>query len=300
MQVHAPIDMSEGTFSVGVVAAHAVDAPEPNAEGAPTRAFDESNHDDWNELARDLTAIANSGGGQIRLRAAIDEVVLRQRLSEINGLDLTIVQEGHPAVETTMITVGPAMFPIGHAENGVEAFYFRRGNQTELATSADMRQLFERSIQRVGRRWKRRIRRAINTPLAHDLREKGKSTTGKLVEVNSASLHPVRIVMDPDAPPLQPQDIDRLYPWRQKDLVRELNRRIGRRMLNSYDVQAVRRHHQLDMRPDFIFNLFGAGRRYSPAAADWIMDAYSNDPAFFQKSRAADQDYLKLRRQKPR
>jgi hypothetical protein len=71
-------------------------------------------------------------------------------------------------------------------------------------------------------------------------------------------------------------------------------------MLNSYDIQAVRRHHHLDERPDFVFNLPGAGRRYSPAAADWIMEQHSSDPEFFHHARAADQEMLKLRRQKPR
>ncbi len=70
-----------------------------------------------------------------------------------------------------------------------------------------------------------------------------------------ANLQPVRIVTDPNAPALQPQDVDRLYPWRQKDLLRELNSRLGRRAVNSYDIQAVRRQHHLDEHPDFVFNL---------------------------------------------
>jgi hypothetical protein len=117
---------------------------------------------------------------------------------------------------------------------------------------------------------------------------------------NAPNLQPVRIVTDPDAPALQPQDVDHLYPWRQKDLVRELNTRLGRRMLNSYDIQAVRRHHRLDDRPDFVFNLPGAGRRYSPAVADWIIEQHASDPEFFHHARAADQELLRLRRQKPR
>jgi hypothetical protein len=115
-----------------------------------------------------------------------------------------------------------------------------------------------------------------------------------------ANLQPVRIVTDPEAPALQPQDVDRLYPWRQKDLLRELNSRLGRRALNSYDIQAVRRQNRLDEHPDFVFNLPGAGRRYSPAAAEWIMDQYARDPEFFHRARAADQQALKLRRQKPK
>src|SRR5262245_50082319 len=45
---------------------------------------------------------------------------------------------------------------------------------------------------------------------------------GRLSEspaVTGGKLQPVRIVNDPDAPALQPQDVDRLYPWRQKDLL---------------------------------------------------------------------------------
>ena len=71
-------------------------------------------------------------------------------------------------------------------------------------------------------------------------------------------------------------------------------------MLNSYDIQAVRRQHQLDERPDFVFNLPGAGRRYSPAVAEWIMDEFGRDPEFFHRARTADHEIMKLRRQKPR
>jgi hypothetical protein len=118
--------------------------------------------------------------------------------------------------------------------------------------------------------------------------------------LEATNLKPVRIVTDPSAPALQPQDVDRLYPWRQKDLLRELNGRLGRRTLNSYDIQAVRRQHHLDEHPDFVFNLPGAGRRYSPAAAEWIVDQYAADPEFFQRARVADHEIMKLRRRKPR
>lgn len=120
------------------------------------------------------------------------------------------------------------------------------------------------------------------------------------MDAASINLQPVRIVTDPDAPALQPQDVDRLYPWRQKDLLRELNRRLGRRLLNSYDIQAVRRQHRLDEHPDFVFNLPGAGRRYSPATAEWIMMQHAGDPEFFQRARAADHEIMKLRRRKPK
>jgi hypothetical protein len=115
----------------------------------------------------------------------------------------------------------------------------------------------------------------------------------------SETLKPVRIVTDPDAPALQPPDVDHLYPWRQKDLLRELNGQLGRRFLNSYDIQAVRRQHHLDDRPDFVFNLPGAGRRYSSAVAEWMMLEHARDPEFFHRARTADHEIMRLRRHKP-
>src|SRR5215207_9221346 len=122
-----------------------------------------------------------------------------------------------------------------------------------------------------------------------------KPTESKLGAKNRylANLQPVRIVTDPEAPALHPQDVDRLYPWRQKDLLRELNVRLGRRLLNSYDIQAVRRQHQLDEHPDFVFNLPGAGRRYSPAVAEWMIEQHGRDPEFFQRARIADHENMK-------
>jgi hypothetical protein len=142
--------------------------------------------------------------------------------------------------------------------------------------------------------------RVFSAPIDSTSNAKPTASVTGTKSIASANLQPVRIVTDPDAPALQPQDVDRLYPWRQKDLLRELNSRLGRRVLNSYDIQAIRRQHQLDDRPDFVFNLPGAGRRYSPAAANWIMDEYARDPEFFHRARMADHEIMKLRRQKPK
>jgi hypothetical protein len=142
--------------------------------------------------------------------------------------------------------------------------------------------------------------RVFSVPIASTSEPTPTESTAGTKNIASTNLQPVRIVTDPDAPALQPQDVDRLFPWRQKDLLRELNGRLGRRVLNSYDIQAIRRQHRLDERPDFVFNLPGAGRRYSPAAADWIMDQYARDPEFFHHARMADHEIMKLRRQKPK
>jgi hypothetical protein len=273
---------------------------------------------EWRVLIRDITAVANSGGGQITLAAPLDEQELRRRLAEhTQGEFADIAVHPLPSTENPafVMTVGPALFPISFSEfseidgctlpaiaNRATAasssgFYFRHGERTERATTADMRSFIERLLGRVQRRWLQRMRRTVSRPLASLVAESHRTARkGKAAE----NLQPVRIVTDPNAPALQPQDVDRLYPWRQKDLLRELNTRLGRRMLNSYDIQAVRRQHKLDERPDFVFNLPGAGRRYSPAAAEWIMEEYTRDPEFFHRARAADHELMNLRRAKPK
>jgi len=248
------------------------------------------------DLVRDAIAAANSGGGLIHLDAPIDEADLRSQLSAVDQLRWDVQKHSDPSAKHWSIRIRAALSPLAY--DGV--FYFRHGERVEPASSTDMRDFVERLMLRVRRRWSRRIRRVFCEPLAlAPLADRHPPRPGS-ANRKQPNLQPVRIVFDPQAPALQPPDIERLYPWRQKDLLIELNRRFGRRTLNSYDIQAVRRQHRLDEHPEFVFNLPGAGRRYSPAAADWIGRQFETDHEFFRKARTADQEMLKLRRARPK
>jgi hypothetical protein len=303
MQIDSPLNVLNGMYQSDAtqVSDKAQAAPQHAQATTSERPFDSNSEHDWCELLVDITALANSGGGQIVVRGAIDEKEIVRRLANYTGSDfadvaLCSVDSTHEAA--VAITVGAALFPIGVAQAG--SFHFRHGERSEPGTTADMRAFIERLLRRMRRRWLRGIRRALMRPIGYDATAAPKRTTAKRIRLERAVLQPVRIVSDPNAPALQPQDVDRLYPWRQKDLLQELNNRIGRRLLTTYDIQAVRRHHQLDERPDFVFHLPGAGRRYSPALADWILEQFHRDPDFFHDARVADQEMLKLRRQKPK
>ena len=305
-------------------AAIAAKAPEPEARSASisdqtihVARFDDNSERDWRELIRDVLALANSGGGQILLAAPVEEQDILRRLDRVADFafrDVRVLSSDPSTGSAAVIVVGPAVFPVGFSPGRVgeasadsttphdilPGFYFRHGERTEPGTTADMRAFVERLLRRVRRRWLRGIRRVLAQPMTFDAAAAPKRPAVKRIKLERTVLQPVRIVSDPNAPALQPQDVDRLYPWRQKDLLHELNSRIGRRMLTTYGIQAVRRHHRLDERPDFVFHLPGAGRRYSPEVADWIMERYERDPEFFHEARVADQEMLKLRRKKPR
>jgi hypothetical protein len=293
--------------------------------------FDASCDASWSELIRAIVATANSGGGIVLVqwddgaRAVSDQLSITAEVvtdhlarfidSPFDDITVRVPAAASGGVE---IFVGPAEFPIGlskevsaaivdglegkEATFGAGQFYFRHGNQVAVGTSADLRAFFARKLRQLQHQWLRDIRqafaRAVGSSGDADVALNDSWIDGE--ESESDNLQPVRIVEDPSAPALQPQHVDRLYPWRQRDLVDELNRRLGRRELTTYDVQAVRRQHDLDARPDFVFHLPGAGRRYSPAIADWLMAQYAIDPEFFRKAHAADQAMLRLRRKRPR
>jgi hypothetical protein len=291
--------------------------------------FDTASDRDWCELIRDVVALANSGGGVVTINcplgqrssdpncprtidmAASDVVHRLARYADGNFAAIEFRTVDRTAVE---ITVGGASVPMSFTAAGTYddpdrpgetgqafaagTFYFRHNGVSEPGNTADMRAVLQRSLRQIRKRWLRGMRRVMALPGERAYLRRARR--GEQRAERSAAIKPVRIVTDPDAPALQPQDVDHLYPWRQKDLVRELNARLGRRALTSYDVQAVRRQHHLDERPDFVFHLEGAGRRYSPAVADWILEQQRLDPEFFQHARAADHEMLRLRRQRPR
>jgi len=297
--------------------------PKLSRAGAP-RDFDGDSERDWCELVRNIAAIANSGGGVLVLQRSpranqFSATDITRRLAHFTDADFTdITLEAAAGTEhqTIRIKIGSAEFPIvfncpgsiidaNDTTKRIDLFaagslYFWNGENSEPASSRSLQLFLERLLRRVRRRWLAGIRRVLNQPVAALVRSPQSKLSKRATQAARANLQPVRIVTDPAAPALQPQDVDRLYPLRQKELVAELNRRLGRRALNSYDIQAVRRHHRLDVRPDFVFHLPGAGRRYSPAVLEWIMDQYGRDAEFFHRARAADSEALKLRRQKPR
>jgi hypothetical protein len=287
------------------------------------RSFHPLSKRDWCELVRDIAAIANTGGGEVLLRLpAVPGVMSRGDVLRLLGEfsdstfdDIELRPADVPGAASLVLSIGRALFPIVFTKRGsytdpndpdsqVEVFaagsiYFWHAGKSEPGGTGDLREFFERLVRRVRRRWLRGIRRVLKMPIDAVVPTAAR-TSPQPVKDRATILQPVRITTDPDAPALQPQDVERLYPWRQKDLLGELNARLAQRVLTTYDIQAVRRHHRLDERPDFVFHLAGAGRRYSPAAADWFIEQHERDPEFFAKARSADQEMLKLRRQKPK
>ena len=94
-----------------------------------------------------------------------------------------------------------------------------------------------------------------------------------------------------------PKDPSKGWPWRQKELVVELTRRLGR-AVNSYDVQAIVDVNNVRRRPEWFYQgtVQGNPTQYSEALADWIVKRVGQDPDFIRKCRSGHADRLKRAR----
>ena len=214
--------------------------------------FDRASDRDWCELVRDVVALANSGGGTITIACRLRRSAVGHGLSAddrpggqrhrasagpLHGRFVcrrpsacrraarpskspsarprcqSPLQAGHLHRSRTPVRTAAKFLPPARSTSAT-------ATRASPATPADMRSVLDRSLRQVRRRWLRGIRRVMSRPGEPARRPRAKATAAEHV---AATLQPVRIVNDPNAPALQPQDVDRLYPWRQKDLVRELN-----------------------------------------------------------------------------
>jgi hypothetical protein len=96
----------------------------------------------------------------------------------------------------------------------------------------------------------------------------------------------IRLTTDESAPTLSVMQADKLYPYRQKELVRRLAERLdGQVAVGGHDLQCVRRVHKIDDDPMFSYQAQHSPRKYTEAYVDWLVSKYAEDPKFFQHAR---------------
>ncbi len=85
-----------------------------------------------------------------------------------------------------------------------------------------------------------------------------------------------------------PKDSARSHPFRQTELVEEVNRKLdGRVVINQYDIQCVTKLYNVRRNSDFFYqgSVKGSPSQYSPMFADWLSKQFEKDAQFFEKVR---------------
>ena len=98
----------------------------------------------------------------------------------------------------------------------------------------------------------------------------------------------VRVVQDRRAPAYRVVDYDKTHPYRQKEVIREVNARLGGAVVNAFDVLSARRVHAIseETRPEFVHVPKFGSPQYSDAFVDWLVGEHGRDADFFPRAKA--------------
>src|SRR2546423_2359055 len=263
---------------------------------------------DYVELLRDRAAMANSGGGVIVLDGVegVDEELLHEQLSgdadpEFEAFEVgPLRRAGRPS--TAVVVEGvrnvPLVFTrVGRIGADHVAFvrgglYFRHGAKSEAATGEDVRDFIRRQLDATRTQWLANIRQVMHAP---DGAEVAVIETAERDDEGRPTL--IRLTTDPHAPLYGQVDPDQSHPYRQKEVIREVNARLGEDAVNAFDVLSVRRVHAIseETRPEFVHVPKFGSPQYSDAFVDWLVAERQRDPRFFEGAKAS---YLATRKRR--
>jgi len=276
--------------------------------------FDPTLSSAWCEVIKDIVAIANSGGGIIVFgldsrgvptgRSVdkildIDPAMVTDKLhsyTEVHFADFGIHEISKAKSRLGAFQIGASRVPIVFTSPGTYAvdgakqktafakgtLYFRHGAKSEPGTSEDLRAFVERELETIKRSWLDGITKVVEAPA-------GSSIAILPQETQPASLSgaiPLRITDDPNAPAHYQIPIDTTHPYRQKEVVEEVNNRLaGRKKINSRDIFCIRRVFPIQKNISYCYIQNYSAPRYSQMFVDWIMRQFDDDPNFFEKTR---------------
>jgi hypothetical protein len=254
----------------------------------------------WLELVRDVAALANSGGGVVVLNGDMEEEQLHEELAshaepEFEAFELhDITRGGKPA--TAIVVEGVANTPLVFTRTGRYrsaegdehvafargGLYFRHGAKSEPATGADVRDFIKRQLDATRSQWLANIRQVMHAP---DGAEVAVIETAERDEEGRPTL--IRLTTDPHAPLYGQVDPDRSHPYRQKEVIREVNDRLDGEVVNAFDILSVRRVHSIseDTRPEFVHVPKFGSPQYSDAFVDWLVAEHERDARFFAQAK---------------
>jgi hypothetical protein len=242
--------------------------------------------------------MANSGGGVIVLDGVgdLDEERLHEQLEsyvepEFESFTVApISRGGRPA---TAIVVEGAANPLVFTRQGRSgdriAFgrggvYFRHGAKSETARGEDVRDFISRQLDATRAQWLRNIRAVMHAPGGAEV---AVIETAERDEEGRPKL--IRLTTDPHAPLYGQIDPDQSHPYRQKEVISELNARLDGTVVNAFDVLSVRRVHSIteQSRPEFVHVPKFGSPQYSDAFVDWLVGEFQREPQFFERAKKA-------------
>lgn len=281
--------------------------------------FDPSESREWPELLKDFVAMANSGGGLIIVGVQNNGVPTGSDLSAVLRLDPATIadkvakytgdhfaefeiieatrQKEHVAIiEIGAVKGAPLVFQQvgsyvvpdsgGGRQQQKTAFskgtvYFRHGAKSEPATRADLQDFLDRRVAQLRKDWLGGIREVVEAP------EGSHVAVVETVEEQQGVPTQVRLTSDPNAPVFGRLAPDQTHPFRQTELIDEVNSRLDGYQVNTRDLLSVRRVYDITeaTHPEYTHEPKWTSPQYSMQFADWLVAHYGKDPDFFRRAK---------------
>jgi hypothetical protein len=221
------------------------------------------------DLLRDVVALANVGGGVVLTPGSPDVEAIRRELA-FDDVELVSTERG-PA----LLVGGAGDAPLTLDTQGA---FFRHGARSAPGSRDDLKKFMDRRLSLERKRLIVDIKRVISAPAGSEIVaiERSEDETGERV---------IRITTDEHAPLYRAIDFDVTHPFRQKELIAEVNGRLPTESaINGYEFQAIRRTYEIE--PDFVHRPRYGTNQYSEAFVDWLVDRIDRDPEFVARARA--------------
>jgi hypothetical protein len=172
----------------------------------------------------------------------------------------------------------------------VGTVYFRHGAKSEPGTSEDLREFLEREVESTRRSWLDGIAKVVEAPAGSRFAVLPPEGT----RTGPSGALPMTLTTDPSAPAYYAVPLDTTHPFRQKEVLIEVNARLaGRKVVNSHDVICIRRVFEIQKDIVRCYTQNYASPRYSQQFVDWIVERFEADATFFEETRTKF-DQLKL------
>jgi hypothetical protein len=279
--------------------------------------FNAASTEAWCGIIKDIIAMSNSGGGTIifgiendgtanshvdhAALLAYDTADITNRISKYTGYqfsEIEIVELRRDGKTHACFLVSAADVPIVFTKPGEYettdkkkkvAFtqgtvYFRHGSKSEPGNRDDLLKWREREIERARKTWMTGIRKVVETAP----RDSVTVFPSSVLAPNYGSIVKAAMSTDPSAVRIVPGNAEEIWPHRQGDVIREVNKRIeSGRKINSFDITCVKAAYDiLKKRPDFAYKPHKkSSPQYSGAFIEWLVEQYEKNKNFFLKAR---------------
>jgi hypothetical protein len=203
------------------------------------------------------------------VKAATDICVVAVRGSRIPMVFTNVgTYEVAPKKQKTVFSVGTV--------------YFRHGAKSEPGTSDDLRGFLEQELEAIRSSWLSGIAKVVEAPVGSRFAVLPPETQPP----GPSGVLPIKLTGDPEAPAYYAVPIDKTHPFRQKEVVLEVNKRLqGSKIINSHNIICIRRVFEIQKDIELCYTQNYASPRYSEKFVDWIVSKYQEDSQFFVQTK---------------